>query len=208
MSIIPQLAISLNIRSEIPNIQLAERICKSGDTKAVKELVENLGNTDKNIQSGCIKVLYEIGEREPKLIATFDKEFLALLDNKNNRLVWGAMTALDGIATINPNGIYKNLGKILTVADKGSVITKDHAVNILIKLATKKKYTEEALALLLDHFRIALVNQLPKYAEDSLPLIPPNHKQKFINVLSSRLKDIEKETLRKRVDNVIKKLGK
>src|SRR6266498_2301131 len=101
MSILSQLATSLDVRSEVPNQVLAKKIIKASDKKAVKELVENLDNKDKNIQGDCIKVLYEIGEQEPELIASYDKEFLALLDHKNNRLVWGAMTALDGIAGFN-----------------------------------------------------------------------------------------------------------
>src|SRR6185295_14992863 len=107
-------------RDEVPNQELAQQILKSRNSKAVKELVDNLTNKDKNIQSDCVKVLYEIGEHQPELIADYDKEFLALLDSKNNRLVWGAMTALDYIASANPGRIHKSLAKILIVADRGS----------------------------------------------------------------------------------------
>src|SRR4026209_1310907 len=131
MSIISKLASSLHRPDEVPNKELAEQIIKTNDKKAIKELVENLSNQDTKIQNDCIKVLYEIGEHPATLIAGYDKEFLALLANKNNRLVWGAMTALDCITSINPKGIYRNLAKILAAAEHGSVITKDHGVNIL-----------------------------------------------------------------------------
>lgn len=207
MSIVSKLASSLGRRDEVPNQELAQQIVKSKNKKAVSELVENLANKDKNIQSDCIKVLYEIGERQPDLIAGYDKEFLALLDSKNNRLVWGAMTALDCVASTEPGRVYKHLGRILSAADAGSVITKDHAVGILIKLAGEKKYADNALTLLLDQLRSCATNQLGMYAERSLNVIPDDRKSSFVKVLTGRLRDIEKESQRKRVEKVIVKLA-
>ncbi len=208
MSIVSQLAFSLGRRDEVPNQELAINICKTKDSKAVAELVENLSQPKKDIRHDCIKVLYEIGKRNPELIAAYDKEFLQLLEDKNNRMVWGAMTALDCITSINPKGIYQKLSEILDVADKGTVITKDHAMSILTKLAAHKEYAENALALLLDYFKTSLTNQLPKYAEDALPVITTKYKHDFVKVLDSRLGDIEKDTKRKRVEKVIQKLQK
>jgi hypothetical protein len=207
MSILNKLASSLDRRDEKPNQELAKQLSKSGDKKAIKELVDNLSNKDKNIQSDCIKVLYEIGEQKAELIADYDKEFLTLLENKNNRLIWGAMTALDCIAGINPKSIYKNLNKILDASDKGSVITKDHGVSILIKLAAIKTYADNALTLLLAEFKTCPTNQLPMYAENAIPVIGDKYKKDFIKVLTSRLGDIEKDTKKKRVEKVIKKLS-
>jgi len=207
MSVISKLASSLNRKDEVPNQELAQQIIKSNNKKAIKELVVNLSNRDTKIQSDCIKVLYEIGEHEASLIAEYDEEFLALLENKNNRLVWGAMTALDCIASINPETIYKNLAKILIAADKGSVITKDHGVNILIKLAANKNFMNKALTLLLDQLKTCATNQLPMYAENATTVITDKYKKDFIKVLTSRLDDIEKESKQKRVQKVIKKLS-
>ena len=207
MSVISKLAASLNRKDEVPNQELAQQIIKSNNKKAVKELVENLSNRDTKIQSDCIKVLYEIGEHEASLIAEYDEEFLALLENKNNRLVWGAMTALDCIASINSETIYKNLAKILIAADKGSVITKDHGVNILIKLAANKNFTNKALTLLLDQLKTCATNQLPTYAENATTVITDKFKKDFIKVLTARLGDIEKESKQKRVQKVIKNLS-
>lgn len=207
MTVLDKLASTNNIRNTEPNKELANAIIKSADKKAIQELVENLKNKDKNIQSDCIKVLYEIGEQKPELIAEYDRDFLELLDNKNNRLVWGAMTALDCITAINPKGIYKHLPKILDIAEKGSVITKDHGVGILTKLASQKMYSDNALTLLLDVMKDAATNQLPKYAEDAVPVISDKYKKDFIKVLSSRLPDFEKETKKVRLQKVIKKLS-
>lgn len=79
-------------------------------------------------------MIYEIGVIKPKLLVDFTDELVGLLDDKNNRLQWGTMTALDTITNENPKAIYKALKKIIAVADKGSVITNDHCVGILIKL--------------------------------------------------------------------------
>jgi hypothetical protein len=113
------LASSLGRRDEVPNVELAQRIVKTEDKGAIKELVENLSNKDGHIQADCIKVLYEIGDKKPKLISGFVRQFLALLGSKNNRLVWGAMTALDSITLEEPAAIAENLPKITRIADKG-----------------------------------------------------------------------------------------
>ena len=207
MSVISKLSSSLNRKDEVPNQELARQISNSGDKKAIEELVENLSSKDSKIQSDCIKVLYEIGEHKATLIAGYDKEFLALLENKNNRLVWGAMTALDCITSINPKEIYKTLPKILAAAGKGSVITKDHAVNILIKLAASKNFADNSLTLLLEQLKTCATNQLPMYAENATGIITDKYKKDFIKVLTSRLGDIEKESKQKRVQKVIKKLS-
>jgi len=207
MSVLNRLAHSLGRRDEVPNQELAKAVAKKKDKKAVKELIDNLSNKDKNIQADCIKTLYEIGYINPELIADYADVFLDLLDHKNNRLVWGAMTALDDISRVNPKGIYKALPKIMRTADEGSVITRDHCVNILIRLCAFKPAAENAFELLLEQFKTAPTNQLPKYAEDAQSIIPKEKKAIVSRVLASRLKEIEKDSKRKRVEKVIKKLS-
>ena len=208
MTVINRLACSLGRRDEVPNQELAQQILKSKNQRAVRELVENLANPDKNIQSDCIKVLYEIGERQTDLIAPYDKEFLALLESRNNRLVWGAMTALDCIAAVNPRGIFQSLSKIIAAADQGSVITKDHFVGILIKLAATKNYADTALSLLLDELKVCATNQLPMYAERSVGAITADYQSSFVKVLATRLVNVEKESQRRRIEKVMRKVGK
>jgi hypothetical protein len=187
---------------------LAQNIVERNDNEAVRELVDNLKNRDRNIQSDCVKVLYEIGERKPALIADLAEEFSLLLDNKNNRLVWGAMTALDSITLENPKSIYRMLAKIVYIADDGSVITRDHAVSILTKLASLEQYADKVVPLLVEQLKHCPTNQLPMYAENALPIITERNKTVFIKTLNSRLADIEKESKRKRVEKVIDKLNR
>jgi len=207
MSIINKLASSLNRRDEVPNQELAKQIVAKGDKKAIQELIDNLNNKSKDIQNDCIKVLYEIGERKPSLIADHAKKFIELLENKNNRLQWGAMTAINTITLENPNAIYSNLPKIIAAANKGSVITKDYAVNILINLCSIKQYANSSFSLLIEQLLSSPTNQLPMYAEKAMPVINEKNKTLFIKTLTSRLDDIEKDTKRKRLEKVIKKFS-
>jgi len=206
MSIITRLASSLNRRDEGPNQELAQHIVQANDRDSIKELLDGLNNKSKDIQSDCIKVLYEIAEVRPELVAGYADKFIALLDSKNNRLQWGAMTALNAITSQNPEAIYGSLAKIISAADKGSVITNDHCVGILIKLAAHKEFQDDAFSLLLERLVSSPVNQLPMYAEKALPVVNENNKAAFSKILASRLPDIEKDSKRVRVEKVLKKL--
>lgn len=208
MTVLDKLATALNRRDEVPNQELAKEIARTKNQRAIQELVENLANRNRNIQSDCIKTLYEIGEREPALLARYYRDFGKLLDSPNNRLVWGAMTALDSIAAQQPKGVYGLLPRILQVADSGSVITRDHAVGILVKLATVKRYSDKCVPLLLEQLMTAPNNQFPMYAEMSLAIAINKHRETFQNVMTSRLPGLEKESQRKRVAKVLKTLAK
>lgn len=208
MSILNKLASAFNRRDEVLNIELAKQVAIKNDAKAIVELAEHLNNKDKNIQSDCVKVLDEIAKLKPSLVAPVATELVKLLDNKNNRLQWGAMAALDSITSEKPELIYKALAKIIDVSDKGSVITNDHCVGILIKLCAVKRYAKDAFTLLNERLLKSPTNQLPMYAENALPVIDDTNKIVFIKTLSSRLDDIEKDTKRLRVEKVIRKLQK
>ncbi|HUM46151.1 MAG TPA: hypothetical protein PLD84_04430 [Chitinophagales bacterium] len=203
MSVLPQLATSLNRRDEVPNTELAKKIAESHNHAAVKELVSQLYHKDKNIQHDCIKVLYETGERNPSLIAPYFNDFLKLLESRNNRMLWGAMTALDTIALEKPAATDAALLKIEAAASKGSVIARDHAVNIFIKLCTISRYAEHAFNLLILQIQWCPANQLAMYAEKALPLITGKNKRKFVQAVSGRLPIIVKESARKRLKKIL-----
>jgi hypothetical protein len=207
VSVLSKLASSLGRRDEGPNEALAAAIVKGRNRAAVAELAENLTNKNKAIQSDCIKVLYEIGEREPALIAKYAAEFGELLGSRNNRLVWGAMTALDAMAAEDPKGVHGQLSKILVAAEAGSVIARDHAVGVLIKLAGQKQFAGECLPLLFDQLKRCPGNQLPMYAERSLPAIGEKQRIEFARILNDRLDGLAKESQKKRLRKVLKHLA-
>lgn len=207
MSVIDQLAFSLNRRDEVPNQEFAKKIVKLKDKKAVKELVENLKNKNKNIQADCIKVLYEIGETHPALIKDYLYDFTALINSKNNRLAWGGMIALNYITTEDPDAVYKLLPKLIDAADNGSVITRDNLVRILIKLEAQKKYAGKAFPLLIEQMTTCPTNQLPMYADNAMPVINESNKRQFVTLLQQRLPEVESEPKKNRILKVIKKLN-
>lgn len=201
------LATNLNRRDEKPNQALAEEIIQSKRDDWIKELVNNLQHSNRNIQSDCIKVLYEIGERGAAgMIAPYYKAFGQLLKSKNNRLIWGAMTALDTITLLNPKGVYSLLQEIIIAIDKGSVITTDHGVGILSKLAGMKEYSASAFPLLIDQLKKCPAKQLPMYTEKSMHAIDSDNKKQFSNLIESRLAEMDKESQKIRLKKVLKKL--
>ena len=205
--VIEKLATSLGRRDEVPNQELAKDIVKQNNKAAVKELIEILNHKKKDLQSDSIKVLYEIGELNPELISDYCNEIGKFLKSKNNRLVWGAMTALDSITRVNPEGIIKLLPDIIKAADEGSVITKDHGVSILAQLcAIKNGYTATAFPLLMEQLKKCPPKQLPMYSEKSMVAVNLDNKEQFLELLENRFPELEKDSQRKRVEKVMKKV--
>jgi HEAT repeat protein len=204
MSILDKLASSLNRRDEVPNQELAAQIVAAKDAKAIRELVDNLANKSKGIRHDCIKTLYEIGELNPSLIAPHVDEFIKLLESKDNRLQWGAMSALNRIAAQKHKELFNALPLLAAAVERGSVITRDNYVGILAMLMSKG-YADNVFHLMHEQLLTSLVNQLPMYAEMAAPAVPEQHKAAFIDTLTDRLKDIEQESKRKRIEKVLKK---
>src|SRR6266498_4365181 len=112
MSVLNHLASALGRRDEVPNQELARHLAANKDKAGIREIAENLWNKDKNIQADCIKVLYEVGYLEPKLITDYSEDFVKSLRSKNNRLVWGGMTALAEVTKADPGAVFKHLDEI------------------------------------------------------------------------------------------------
>jgi hypothetical protein len=208
MSILPLMASSPDRRDEPPTIALATTIAADGNTAAVRELVDHLNGKDKALKSDALKTLYEVGARAPQLIAPYIAQFKNLLTNPDNRLVWGAMCAIDAIADAKPDAVYMLLPQIMAAVDKGSVITRDHAVKALSKLAAHERFAKTTMPLLLEQLRTAPVNQLPMYAELVGPVAKTKYTQPTTAILSQRLEHIEQPSKRKRIEQVLKRLNK
>lgn len=205
MSIINKLASSLGRRDEEPNILLANAIAAEKNTEAVNELFECLKQKNKDIQNDCIKVLYEIAAMDASMIQGYTAELVSLLESKNNRLQWGAMTALNAITVAYSAQVYAHLSAIIRAADNGSVITNDQFTGILVKLCAIKKYGSDTFHLLNEQLLSCPLNQLPMYAEMAVPIITGDRRTAFLEILTARLPEFEKESKRKRVEKVIKR---
>ena len=73
---IKRLACSLGRNDEVANIELAMELIKTKNKKGICEIVNGLQSSAEPIANDCIKVLYEIGDREPLLIADHVNQFL------------------------------------------------------------------------------------------------------------------------------------
>jgi hypothetical protein len=190
MSVLNRLASSLDRRDEVPNQELARDLVAKKDKKGIQEIAANLWNTDRKIQADCIKVLYEIGSIEPKLILDYAEDFVKLLRSKNNRLVWGGMTALAEVAKASPEGVFPYLGEIKKAKETGSVITVDNAISTLAYTAATEKYNKAIFPYLLDHLASCRPKEVPQHAERSLPAVNSSNKKDFIKVLEKRMEDL------------------
>lgn len=202
--IIGRLAVSLGRRDEKPNQELGRDIAAKKDKKAVTEIVENLANKDKNIQGDCIKVLDEIAIADPSLVKPYIPLLVDLLSHKNNRLQWGAMAVLDETTAGFPGDVAKYLQHIISSAEKGSVITKDRCFDILVKLASHTKYSQQSISLMFVQLLKSAPNQLAMYAEKSAKVLDKEYAKAFVKILEARLPELEKESARKRIEKVIR----
>lgn len=207
MHITEQLASALG-RKEGPNIILAQQLSERQDKEGVRLLVAALEDKSKAIRHDSIKVLYEAGSRCPALIAPHLPVFLKLLQHKDNRLQWGAMTAVAAIVPAVPDAVFAALPAVITAAEHGSVITKDQCMYILTGLAALPDYHSRVMPLLLEQLLQALPNQLPMYAEMVQPLTGAAGRTSFENILVQRLPDLEKESKKKRLEKILKQLSR
>lgn len=206
MDVLAKLASASGKREQDLNIELAQEIASSKDKKAIEDLITGLANKSKAIRHDCIKVLYEIAEITPALLKPKAGCFIELLQHKDKRMQWGAMTALSAMAIETPALLFDNLTGILKIADEGSVITKDHCVKILVSLSGNKAYAATTVPLLLEQILKSPNNQLPSYAEQTLPVINGDNKAHFRKILEARLPEVEPESKKKRVEKVLKKI--
>ena len=205
MSVLGELASALGRNDERPNVELAEKLAASGDMAAIAELVGALGGRTA-IANDAIKTLYEIGERRPELIAGHADAFFSALRSKNNRMAWGAMTALATIASVAGDTLAQRLPEIVAAADAGSVIAKDKAVAILATLVRDGRAA--ATAPLLAMVESAAVNQLPSYAEAALGVVSGEDRTTLAVIIASRLPDVPQPAKRARLEKVLRKLAK
>lgn len=77
------------------------------------------------------------------------------------------------------------VSKILATADAGSVIARDHAFGILVKLGALDQYAKQCFPLLREQLLGCPSNQFPMYAEMSLGGATAKNKQALIEIMDS-----------------------
>ena len=208
MSALQRIAYFQHRRDEVPNQELAHELVGAKDNKGIREITENLWNKNEQIQSDCLKVLYEIGYLDPALVADYVADFLKLLKSRNNRLVWGTMIALSTVAELKAAEIYPHVEDIQQVMDTGSVITKDNGVKVLAVVASKNAaYSKRIFLYLLKHLETCRPKDVPQHAEKTAVAVNARNKAEFMAVLEKRMVDMT-NTQAARVKKVIKEVEK
>ena len=203
---IARLACKLGRNDEAPNIELAESLTEHSDAAGIHEIVGGLMGADKAVANDCVKVLYEIGERKPELVAGYADEFIACLKSKNNRLVWGSMTALAKIAEIAPAPILAKLAVVITAYEEGSVITVDNSVSVFAGLCkADDDCAETALPILLKHLQKCKPKEVAQHAERASVCFNNKNAGDFITVLETRMPQLS-SSQQTRVKKLLKKL--
>lgn len=200
MPILNRLAAAQGRRDEAPNQELARDLAAREDRDGIRDLAANLHHADQNVRSDCLKTLYEVGYLKPELIADTAAEFLQLLRDRNNRMVWGSMIALATIAPLRPDELFQHRQRIQDALAEGSVtpylrppqvgagVTVDNGVKTLAAVAAAKDtYRAELLPYLFHHLQTCRPKDVPQHAEAILPAVDAAHADAFVAVLERRL---------------------
>lgn len=200
------LACRLGRNDETPNIELAEKLCGNADKTGIHEIADGLKSKEQAVANDCVKVLYEIGQRKPELIADFADDFITALSSKNNRVVWGSMIALACITPIKPEAVYDRLSEIISAYKKGSVITVDNSIGVFARLCkVNAQYQTAVFPILLDHLANCRAKEIPQHAERIAVCIDSGNKEAFIKALETRTHELS-ESQNSRITKLKKKL--
>lgn len=187
MSTLEKIAYFQNIRSEIPNQELAAKLAREKDTSGIREIAHNLTHPNRNVCSDCLKVLYEIGYLDPTLVAPYVQEFLALLKSRKNRMVWGSMIALATIASMKADEIWVEIPTLLHIYENGTVITVVWGVRLFAGMAAARPdYAQMLFPILLHTLETCIPRDVPTHAESMLPAISPENRDLVLDILISR----------------------
>lgn len=75
MSVLEKIACAQGRKDELPNQALAKELVETHVVLGIQEVAQNLYNLDPNIQSDCLKVMYEIGYVNPALTTAYLEDF-------------------------------------------------------------------------------------------------------------------------------------
>jgi len=201
-----KLAYSLGRNDEEPNVELAKLLAKTKNKKGIKDIVDGLNNPKPQIANDCIKVLYEIAEISPELISEYTGIFIELLKSRNCRLVWGAMTALSKIVSLNPDEVFKNLDVIIRAYENGKVITVDNSISVFAELVkANKKYEKAVFPIIIGHLEKCRPKEVGQHAERAFVCVNKNNSQLFKETLLKR-RGVLTDAQKKRVDKLLSKI--
>jgi hypothetical protein len=203
---IEKIAYNLGRNDEEPNITLALELSNSEDLEGIREIVNGLKNKKQQIANDCIKILYEIGEIKPKLIADYVLDFIQLLKSRNNRLVWGSMTAISQITFLKPKEVFENIETVISAYENGSVITRDNSISVFAELAKVDTHYEKIMfKKIIEYLETCRPKEVGQHAERAFICINEENSKEFVAVLLKRKESLT-DAQKKRLDKLIKKI--
>lgn len=206
MSTLDRIAYFLNRRDEVPNQELARELAETKNQAGIREIAAHLWDKNQSIRSDCLKVLYEIGYLQPDLIADYVGDFLRLLQDKDNRMIWGAMIGLATIADRRAKEIWAHVDEVMAAVEHGSLITVVWGVKTLAGVAaTSRPYRKQIFPFLLTQLRTCLPRDVPMHAESILRAVDTGNQTEFLSVLDARQSELTPAQLT-RLKKVMKKL--
>ncbi|MFK7953287.1 MAG: hypothetical protein AB8B73_10615 [Ekhidna sp.] len=209
MPIQNQLSYSLGLKTQEGNKALAKSIADSENASQVLELVQFIDSKpQKRLQMDAVLTLAYVSERNPEMMKRHIDFLLLKLCDPINRVVYGSMIALAHVAYLVVDQLFQDLSKVLDAMGVGTVVTKDHGFRILVTLYKREEYTDDLFYIILEQLVLAPANQLGQYTERMIPVILPNHKEKFIETLEGLRDGLTNEYHLKRMTKHLKKLYK
>jgi len=208
MPVLEKIAFFQNRRDEVPNQLLARELNDARDHAGIQEIAGNLWNKNHNVRSDCLKVLYEIGYLTPDLIAQFVGDFLKLLKDRNNRMVWGGMIALATIAAEKPGEIWEHIDDVIQVTEHGTLISMVWGVKTIAGVAAASpQYRARLLPILFNQLKTCIPRDLPLHAESVRGAVDAPNRAEYLSILEARLPEV-KPSQSARIKKIIRGFNK
>ena len=206
MSVLNKIAYYQKRRDEVPNKELASELAATKDKRGIQEIAENLWHKNKSVRSDCLGVLYHIGYINPGLIAGYVDDFLKLLKDKENRMVWGAMIGLATIADERSEEIWQHLDEVISAIEQGTLITFVWGIKTLAHVAkADKRYSKKIFPILIGHLQKCNPRDLPLHAESVRVAVDKRNQAEYLAVVHARQNELTSSQLT-RLKKVLKDL--
>jgi hypothetical protein len=98
---------------------------------------EKLKSVDTKEKYAFVKELLALGKENPKDLYLYLPQIIHMLDTGNNIIIWAGIELLGSLITVDKSHKIKlQLPRLYTYLNKGRMITANHAVTALSKIAT------------------------------------------------------------------------
>jgi hypothetical protein len=205
MNVVDRLASAFSRRDDEPNRELAAEIAEAQDVAATAELFSLLAHKKRAVRVDAARALASLAGFAPNLVAPHWKTLMGELERKEQVMVWPAMIALERASDRLLPKLYGVLPELVAAARRGSVIARDHALRIFVRMAQKPAYAAKARAILLEELRTCPDLQFPAYVESTLPAVPKEAMAKFLSVITARLSKLGRPSSIRRVEKALRR---